>query len=395
MTKIEQKIKTTLPGRSREAKAGWRKVKLEETLALLIDHRGKTPKKLGGDWSREGIPALSAKNIKGGRIVNESDIRYVNQKLYNKWMPEKLEAGDIILTSEAPLGELLYLKGKADYCLSQRLFALRTQSRKLYSGFFYYYLLSPIGRHQLLRRISGTAAEGIRQAELRQLEVNYPEDLTTQKCIADILSAFDDKIELNNKISKNLEAMTQAIFKEWFIKSDKLKIKGEKLETACDIVYGKDLPIRNLKKYGFPVYGGNGIIGYSDKYLYGEPQIIVGCRGAYSGNIFKTEPKSFVTHNSLVLKIKEGQNIGINYLFYALQKSNVKSSITGSAQPQITIAELNMVEIPTADDKLTARFEEVAGTIENYKFKIINENQKLAALRDLLLPKLMSGEIRV
>jgi len=170
-------------------------------------------------------------------------------------------------------------------------------------------------------------------------------------------------------------------------------VKNEKLETICDIVYGKDLPTRNLKKYGFPVYGGNGIIGYSDKYLYSEPQIIVGCRGAYSGNVFKTEPKSFITHNSLVLKIKEGKNIGINYLFYALQKSNVKSSTTGSAQPQITITELNKVEIPTADDKLTTKFEEIATTIENYKFKIIKENQKLSSLRDLLLPKLMSGEL--
>lgn len=112
--------KITMIDRSREAKAGWRKVKLGDVLQLLIDHRGKTPKKLGGEWSLRGIPAISAKNIKNGRIVNERDIRYVSQKLYDKWMSEKLEKGDMLLTSEALLGELLYLKEKTDYCLSQR-----------------------------------------------------------------------------------------------------------------------------------------------------------------------------------------------------------------------------------------------------------------------------------
>jgi len=79
----------------------WRKAKLEEVLDLIIDHRGRTPKKLGGAWTKSGIPALSAKNIKDGQIVNKKDIRYVSKELYEKWMPEKLEAGDILMTSEA------------------------------------------------------------------------------------------------------------------------------------------------------------------------------------------------------------------------------------------------------------------------------------------------------
>jgi type I restriction enzyme S subunit len=243
--------------------------------------------------------------------------------------------------------------------------------------------------------IGASGRQRVERAAFENIEVDVPEDINTQKRIASILSAFDDKIELNNKINQTLEQMAKVIFKEWFVKSEKSKVKSDKLETICDIVYGKDLPTKDLKSQGFPVYGGNGIIGYSDKYLYDEPQIIVGCRGAYSGNIFKTEPKSFITHNSLVLKIKKGQNISINYLFYSLQKSNVKSAITGSAQPQITIAELNKVEIPISDKKLMEKFENIVNVVENYKFKIIKENQKLAALRDLLLPKLMGGEIRV
>lgn len=168
-----------------------------------------------------------------------------------------------------------------------------------------------------------------------------------------------------------------------------------KLGDVADISYGKDLPTRELKKIGFPVYGGNGIIGYSDKYLCEEPQIIVGCRGANSGNIFWTEPKSFITHNSLILKIKDSNLIDKKFLFYRLLKSNIKSTVTGSAQPQITIAELNQLEIDVPD---LINQKRIAGILSGFDNKIdLNkkENQKLVALRDLLLPKLMNGKIRV
>src|SRR3990167_2183920 len=129
-------------------------------------------------------------------------------------MPEKLEGGDVLLTSEAPLGELYFLKEKRDYVLSQRLFALRTNKKKLNSRYLYYYLQGSIGRQELLRRLSGTAAEGIRQVELRQIIIEFPEDILEQEKIASILSAFDNKIEINNKIVKTLEKMAQVIFKE-------------------------------------------------------------------------------------------------------------------------------------------------------------------------------------
>jgi type I restriction enzyme S subunit len=257
-----------------------------------------------------------------------------------------------------------------------------------------YLFRSPQFRHVIISKGTGDIRFNLSQQSLGEIEILLP-DTRSQKNIIEILSAFDNKIELNNKINQNLEQTAQAIFREWLLKNQKSNFKNQKLEMTCDIVYGKDLPTKDLKKTGFPVYGGNGVIGYSQKILYDEPQIIVGCRGAYSGNIFKTEPKNFITHNSLVLKIKDGRGIGINYLFYALQKSNVKSSITGSAQPQITIAELNKVEIPILDERLMQEFEAIASIIEDHKYNIVKENQKLVALRDLLLPKLMSGEIKV
>jgi len=164
------------------------------------------------------------------------------------------------------------------------------------------------------------------------------------------------------------------------MKNVKLKSKIKtwrkvKLEKVVDIVYGKDLPTRELKNQGFPVYGGNGIIGYSDKYLYDEPQIIVGCRGAYSGNVFETKPKSFITHNSLILQLKNSNSIDRKFLFYKLLKANIKSTITGSAQPQITITELNQLEIATPNIEKQKRIANILSAFDE-KIELNNKISK-------------------
>ena len=86
------------------AKADWKTVKLGEMCELVIDHRGKTPKKLGGDWAEEGYRALSAKSVKTRQIVNEESIHLVSQEMYSRWMKEEIQRGDILVTSEAPYG---------------------------------------------------------------------------------------------------------------------------------------------------------------------------------------------------------------------------------------------------------------------------------------------------
>ena len=106
-------------------KCKWRELSLGAITELVIDHRGKTPKKLGGDWSKSGYRALSAKNIKTGRIVQPDTIRFVREEMYHKWMKDEIQQGDIIITSEAPFGQVLYWDSKEKVVLSQRLFGVR------------------------------------------------------------------------------------------------------------------------------------------------------------------------------------------------------------------------------------------------------------------------------
>ena len=117
-----------------------------------------------------------------------------------------------------------------------------------------------------------------------------------------------------------------------------------KLGEICTIVYGKGFPTKNLKQEGFPVYGANGVIGYNDVYLYEEEQVLVSCRGAYSGKINRSPKKCWVTNNSLV--IIPNTDVSKDYLYYALQSAKKEKLVTGTAQPQVTINNANELQIP-------------------------------------------------
>src|SRR5258708_918611 len=99
----------------------WPSLPLADALELLIDHRGKTPRKLGAEWLPHGVRVISAINIKDGRVDDEN-VRFISRRFYSRWMPIPLAAGDVLLTSEAPLGQVAYLESETDACLGQRLF---------------------------------------------------------------------------------------------------------------------------------------------------------------------------------------------------------------------------------------------------------------------------------
>ena len=166
----------------REIPEGWEVDTLNNSIETIIDHRGKTPTKLGGDWLQkgDGITALSAKIVKGGKLLNLNQANKVSFELFEKWMPEKLKEGDILMTSEAPLGEFYYILDKTDYCLSQRLFAIRAKKSKVLPIYLYFELSKGHGYSQILGGQSGSTVFGIRQDELRKIKVLRPE-LTLQK----------------------------------------------------------------------------------------------------------------------------------------------------------------------------------------------------------------------
>ncbi len=206
-------------------KHSWPRLPLGEVILSIIDHRGRTPKKLGGDFSESGVIVLSANNIRNGRIEIDADVGHVSHQMYERWMPQRLEADDVLLTSEGPLGQLAFLKTGADYCLGQRVFGLRPDPKKVVGRFLFYALQSSMVQHQLKARQTGTTVEGIRQSELTKVEIELP-PLPEQRAIASVLGMVDDGIDLNQKMNQTLEEIARALFKFWFVDFGPVRAKA-------------------------------------------------------------------------------------------------------------------------------------------------------------------------
>ena len=252
--------------------------------------------------------------------------------------------------------------------------------------FYLYYLLKSL---KLNARHIGSGQPLITQDILNSISILLP-PLEIQKKIAGVLGALDDKIELNQRQNNNLEQQAQAVFLKTINSNN---FDNKLLSEVATIKYGKGLPTNKLTKVGYKVFGGNGIIGYYTEYLYKEPQILISCRGAASGTILESHPYSYITNNSLIVELNDRRYYEFLKQYFSLNQ--LHSYATGSAQPQITIDNLKTVEVPYPNYEVISDINAYFTSISDKIYENICENEKLAAIRDALLPKLMSGEIDV
>ena len=195
----------------------WTTLPLEDCMAAIIDYRGKSPEK-----TTFGVPLVTAKIVKGGRI--EMPEEFIAEADFDDWMRRGMpEPGDIVMTTEAPLGEVAQLDGRK-VALAQRVITLRGKPDVLDNTFLKFLLQSNPVQVELRSRGTGTTVVGIRQSELRKISLTLP-PLAEQKAIAAVLGALDDKIELNRRMNATLEAMARALFQSWFVDFDPVRVK--------------------------------------------------------------------------------------------------------------------------------------------------------------------------
>jgi len=175
---------------------GWKSKPLSQLLSLVIDFRGKTPKKLGMEWGNGDIPALSANNVGMGRIDFSKECYLASDDLYRKWMTKgDAQMGDVVLTTEAPLGNVAQIPDTRRYILSQRAILLRANGTDISSDYLRHYLTSQLFQNLMRQQSSGTTATGIQRAKLETLSVSFPISQLEQATITEILSRADRAIE--------------------------------------------------------------------------------------------------------------------------------------------------------------------------------------------------------
>ncbi len=170
----------------------------------------------------------------------------------------------------------------------------------------------------------------------------------------------------------------------------------KKLGEVCKIVYGKGLPVKQLKEDGYPVFGANGIIGFNDRYLYEDSEVLISCRGAYSGKINLSPPRCYVTNNSLILKISNQKVLDKKYLFYALHTVNKSKLITGTAQPQVTINNAVELSFPLpplpVQHAIVTKIEEIFSELDHGVEQLKTARQQLKVYRQAVLNSVIIGE---
>jgi type I restriction enzyme S subunit len=295
--------------------------------------------------------------------------------------------------------------------------------------FLYWLFLTPEFNQALYLSASGTKILHTSPGRIEAFQFHLPPP-SEQRSIAHILGALDDKIELNRRMNATLEATARALFKSWFVDFDPVhyKARGEQppgmdAETAAlfpdsfeenelgvipagwrivvlrdiaDLKYGKFISKADLVPGSYPVFSGYSVVGYHQAYIYDEPQIVVVCRGiGGSGDVKMSPPMSWITNLSIVVAPKMNFAVPKEYLYWYLLESDLSGAITGSAQYQVTINHLQNQTIMLPNERIQRAFATFIESI-NAITEFNTRNAKiLAETRDALLPKLVSGALRV
>ena len=392
----------------------WNHFALGEITELVIDYRGKTPKKLGGDWCKQGYRALSAKNIKTGRIVQAETIRYIDESLYRKWMKDEVQRGDILITSEAPFGQIFFWDSDEKIVLSQRLFCVRIKP-EYDARFIYYYMTTPEFQSELDGRATGTTVIGLRQPELMKCIIRCPE-IQEQKVIATILSSIDAKIIANEKVNDNLEQQAHSYFQELFVDnaspewttgtisdlgtvvggSTPSKAKPEYYtESGIAWITPKDLSINKSK---FVSHGENDItelgLKNSSAAIMPEGTVLFSSRAPIG---YIAIAAGEVTTNQGFKSVVPKPEIGTPFVYFFLKNTLpvIEGMASGSTFKEVSGSTMKNVPAVIPDAETLAKFSDFCAPIFAQQRILEEQNQSLATLRDNLLPKLMSGEIDV
>ena len=380
-------------------------MKMEDALDALIDYRGKTPQK-----SKTGIMTLSAKSVKNNHI-DYAQCYFISKEEYEKFMvrgfPKK---GDILLTTEAPLGLVARLD-RDDVAIAQRLLTLRGKENVLDNDYLLYYLQSPIGQVSLKARETGTTVTGIKQSEFRKIEIKIP-DYAVQKKISSILKVIDRNCLPVHNINNNLEQQAQAIFSNEFLTLEALP-DGWKQASLIDIAdYLNGLAMQKYR----PTADETGIPVLKIK------ELRQGCCDDNSELCSPNIKSEYIIHDgdvifswsgSLLVDFWCGGICGLNqhlfkvtsnkydkWFYYAWTKHHLDRFIAVAADKATTMGHIKRDELSKAEVLIPneADYKRIGALLQPiYDLIIANriENKKLVETRDTLLPKLMSGEIDI
>lgn len=381
----------------------WVVKNLDEVVEYFIDYRGKTPVKTGS-----GIPLITAKIVKDGCLQTPTE--FISVEDYPLWMTRGYpEVNDVVLTTEAPLGEVALIKNK-NVALAQRIITLRGYKNILDNKFLKYWLQSEQGQYELESRASGTTVFGIKSSILKKIPISLP-PYNEQVAISSVLYSIDEKIDLFHRQNKTLESMAETLFRQWFIlDSTGVSVSIDQIidfNPKRTLIKSQDATYLDMAGLSTVIFRANGYyrrpFSSGTKFTKRDTLLarITPClengKAAYIDFLDDNET-GWGSTEFIVMRPKKEIHPFISYIMCRNPdfKEYAESCMEGSTGRQrVNLDHLKKfnVNLPTE-----ASLRIINELLDSFESKLINNSKQidsLEKLRDTLLPKLMSGEVRV
>ena len=365
---------------------------------------GGTPKSTNNAYYNGNIPWLNTKEVNFNRIYDtEKNITQLGlENSSAKWISEN---SVIVAMYGATAGKVAITK--IPITTNQACCNLSINSEIADYNFVYYFLCSKF--YELSSLANGGAQQNLNAQIIKDFPIKIPVNLSDQRKIAGILSALDAKIENNNKINANLESQAQALFKSWFVDFTPFKDqpfvdselgpipqgwKVGKLGDICTFKRGKNLLSKNAIDEGVPVVaGGLSPSCYHNQANTSAPVVTVSGSGANAGFMRMYHVDVWASDCSFI-------DVSCDYLYFvycflSVNRRLLKHAQTGAVQPHVKTADIHDFDVVIPEEDIVKAFQSIIKELLTKVGVNEKENQRLAALRDTLLPKLMSGEIKL
>ena len=386
----------------------WKEYKYTDLCTLIGGGTPKTsePSYWGGD-----IPWLSVKDFGNDEKYVYSTEKTITEAGLNNSSTKLLRRDDIIISARGTIGAIAMLA--SEMAFNQSCFGIR--SNDIVEQHYLYYL-TKTKISELQKNSHGSVFDTITRDTFAKIDCVIPSK-KIQRQIASILSSLDDKIEVNRKINENLEQQAQALFKSWFVDFKPFK-NGEFVESELGMIpkgwrVGKLFDVaeifdkirkplsgrdrENMDRI-YPYYGATSCMDYVDNYLFDGIYTLIG----EDGSVAKEDGlpymqyvwgKFWVNNHAHILQGKNGFSTEMIHVF--LSMTNIQHLVTGAVQAKLSQANMQKITLPIPPKEVVDEIRQSIDIIYEYKRNLEDESRRLAEIRDTLLPKLMSGELKV
>jgi type I restriction enzyme, S subunit len=413
---------------------------LQQLCTAITDCHHSTPV-----WTETGKWVVRSENIKSGRI-SFAPTSYTDEVTFQLRVGRsKPEPGDLIITREAPMGEIGMIPEGTSCCLGQRLVLIKPDSRKIDAKYLLYAMQSEFVQKQIgASDDTGSTVSNLRIPHLKKLLIPL---LPNQQKVAGILSALDAKIDLNNRINAELEALAKILYDYWFVQFDFPDAKGRPYKSSGGKMVWNETLKREIpaaweaKTLGSVISRAGTGLNPRDNFVLGAgSNYYVTIKNVTNGRILLDDKCDRIDDESMAIIDRRSQlragdvlftsiePVGVTYLIHqrptnwninesvftirpdsdvisseyllmllssSEMKAFTKNSSAGSIHKGIRHGVLKSFNLPYADKKLIDQFSSVLRPILQKMHSISEENRELTQLRDWLLPLLMNGQVRV